>query len=301
MREILKEMLNIPTTSGAEDKMRDYIAQKIKDSFDECETDSFGNLIMHKCGKGKHILLCAGLDDYGVIACYAHEGNIKLAPLGAISGKHIANRVCTFFNGTKAVITVEGNNSEPSVADCVAFAGQTDDNINPGDKAVFDTSITELCGGFISGFGISSRVGAAVILQWIMQQRIPSQYDLTVIFYAGSKKDDRGLAMAAAACIAKWGEFDFAAVVDAHEVTDGCKEGDGFALRLISKRYVCEAVAIEQIKAYFEQNNLKLQFLSDNSSDSSAQALANSYTGILCAELCVPVKNVGTFAECIKL
>ncbi len=304
MLEILNEMLCIPTTSGAEDKMIEYITSKIANAFDECTTDGFGNLILHKSGSGKHILLCAGLDDYGVIASRVEGGNINIAPLGALSGKNIVNRVCRFFDGTEALITSPNGGCEPNVSDCIAFSGVYGDeksSVQPGHKGVFDTKPTQLKGGILSGFGISSRVGAAVILQALLDGKFPCDCDLTVIFYAQSKRDDRGLSMSASACIQKYGCFDLAVAVCAHEAADGCKEDEGLALRLISKRYVCERDAVEQIKAYFESNNLKLQYLSDNDSDSPAQALSNLYTGILCAELCVPVKNIGTFAEYIKL
>ncbi len=78
-----------------EDNIREIIKAEAKDFAEEISTDVMGNLIVHKKGNGKKMMLCAHMDEIGVMAtAFDDNGYVRIAPLGGLSllsmiGKHM--------------------------------------------------------------------------------------------------------------------------------------------------------------------------------------------------------------------
>ena len=306
MTDMLREMLRVPTVSTDEGRMREYIALQIGEYFPEKSVDSYGNLILRRPGGGKRILICAPMDDFGVIATRAEKDSVNISGLGKFDFYSASYSTVTFSNGTRAVlIPPKSIDENTKLSDFTAFTGEIAEDskrVMPGDKGYFESNAFSLTDGLLCGQGLSSRVGAAVVMAAVKEKIIPCaecDCDVTLLFYAASKLDCRGLYIGASGQVEKVGKsFDFAAVVTAHdEVNGACEVGKGLALRLVSRRFVCPETVVEKVKSYFVNRSLPLQLFSDNTSDSPAAELAQVYTGIPVCELCVPVRNYATSAE----
>jgi len=83
--ELLKDLSEINGCSGHEEKIREYIKNKIKLYCDEIRTDSIGNLYAIKYGKNKNksILLISHMDEIGFIIRYIDkDGYLRVSPIG---------------------------------------------------------------------------------------------------------------------------------------------------------------------------------------------------------------------------
>ena len=68
MFDLVKKLTGVFGTSGNEEDIRALIAEEIKGKVDDMYTDTLGNLIAVKKGKGKKIMMAAHMDEIGVMA-----------------------------------------------------------------------------------------------------------------------------------------------------------------------------------------------------------------------------------------
>ncbi|MEA3430651.1 MAG: M42 family peptidase [Nanoarchaeota archaeon] len=83
--ELLIKLINTFGPSGSEHPVRKIIEKEMKDYVDEMYTDKFGNLICHKSGKGRKVMLAAHMDEIGlIIREIKDDGKIKFSAVGGI-------------------------------------------------------------------------------------------------------------------------------------------------------------------------------------------------------------------------
>ena len=102
MLNLLKELCKIPSVSGREDRLREFIIGQI-DGHCSYEVDSSGNLICFKKGKkptAKKIMVDAHMDEVGIIASYiTSDGFVKFRTVGGIDTSVMLARKVVFENG----------------------------------------------------------------------------------------------------------------------------------------------------------------------------------------------------------
>ena len=83
MKETIMELCKIFGPSGQEDRVRDYIANIIKDDVDEINIDKLGNLIGIKRGGPKKIMLAAHMDEIGLMITHIEKnGFLRFTNIG---------------------------------------------------------------------------------------------------------------------------------------------------------------------------------------------------------------------------
>src|SRR6056297_558674 len=112
--KLFKEMCGIVGVSSGEEKIRELIEEDIKDYVDEIKVDTLGNLIAHKKGKGKKIMLAGHMDQIGFIVSHITEdGFVKFSPIGGLIPFTLISQRVIFENGTIGVL-VPGSDFEKS-------------------------------------------------------------------------------------------------------------------------------------------------------------------------------------------
>ncbi len=107
--ELLKKLTQEFGPSGNEEKIRDLIKSEIKDYVDSFRVDALGNLIAHKKGNGKKIMISSHMDQIGLIVTdIDKDGFIRFGNIGGISPTVSLSQRVIFDNGTIGAI-----NSEP--------------------------------------------------------------------------------------------------------------------------------------------------------------------------------------------
>ena len=90
---LLKRLTDCFGVSGREGEVRELIREEVSGFADEVYTDVLGNLIAHKKGGGKKIMLAAHMDEIGVAVTYIDEsGFLRVATMGGVYTKRLLNR-----------------------------------------------------------------------------------------------------------------------------------------------------------------------------------------------------------------
>ena len=83
--KLLQALCDITAPSGHETALHELIKAEIKDCVDEITTDALGNLIAHKKGPGKRLMLAAHTDEIGLIVTYIEDsGYIRVQNIGGV-------------------------------------------------------------------------------------------------------------------------------------------------------------------------------------------------------------------------
>ena len=78
-----KQLVEKALPSGFEQGVGAYLGELAKPFVDEVYTDALGNVICHKKGEGKKIMLTAHMDLIGFMVTYIDEkGYIRFEPIG---------------------------------------------------------------------------------------------------------------------------------------------------------------------------------------------------------------------------
>ena len=101
----VKELAELGAPSGFEDSVREFLKEHIK--ADEVLTDSIGNLICHKKGKGKKVMVAAHMDEVGLIVSeITEDGFLKFKTLGGIETAVLCGKKALI--GTKKIPAIIG-------------------------------------------------------------------------------------------------------------------------------------------------------------------------------------------------
>ncbi|MBO5973468.1 MAG: M42 family peptidase, partial [Clostridia bacterium] len=98
--ELQKELVAAALPSGLESRQADVIKKYAVNYCDELYTDSVGNLVCHKRGPGKKLMLAAHMDVIGFMANFIDErGFVRFVPVGGISPALTIGYPVVFENG----------------------------------------------------------------------------------------------------------------------------------------------------------------------------------------------------------
>ena len=103
--ELLQKLINAFGPSGNETAVRSLIMKEIKPYVDKMRVDGFGNLIVHKKGKGQKVMLAAHMDEIALMVKRIEEnGFLRLSPIGGIDALSLLGQnVFIFSPGGKFV------------------------------------------------------------------------------------------------------------------------------------------------------------------------------------------------------
>jgi len=178
---------------------------------DDITTDAMGNLICHKKGKGKKVMLCAHMDAIGFMVTGADKwGGVSIAPIGGFDPASLINTRIAFPNGTRGIIkakesarTLSGGWSSIKMTDLYVDIGVSSEKeamkkVAVGDLAVFEGLPQAVAGHRIMGPYADDLIGCVVLLL-AMEQMQDSQYDVYFVFSTQEEVGCRGAKTAALA------------------------------------------------------------------------------------------------------
>ena len=83
--QLLEQLVMASSPSGRENAVRSIIKKELAEVCDEIYTDTLGNLICHKKGTGKKLMLAAHMDEIGFMVNYIDEkGFIRFSTIGGV-------------------------------------------------------------------------------------------------------------------------------------------------------------------------------------------------------------------------
>lgn len=204
MKDLVLDITGIFGPSGDEELIRNFISELVSEYADEIKTDALGNLIVHKKGPGKKIMLAAHMDQIGLMATAVEEsGYVRFAPIGGVSPSTLVNQKVVFKNGVIGVVSMEGKDCTASGPISKFFIDigtgsreETEELISPGDNCIFYAPAVELANDIISSPYLDNRVSCAVLIE-VLRSLKTLQYDAYFVFTTQEEVGLRGAKAAA--------------------------------------------------------------------------------------------------------
>lgn len=215
----------------------------------ECTKDAMQNLIYHRAGDGKKVLLAAHMDSIGVVVTHIDDnGFARFAQVGGLMLGDLIDCRVRFQNGTRGIISFEEKTPYKELGFDNLFldigAANREDAerlIRVGDFAVYDGEPFAQ-GGVIGGPYLDNRIGCVTLIA-AMAQLEQAECDLCVAFTAQEEVGLRGAQTAAFGV-----QPDYAIAVDVTDTGDmperkypmAVKLGAGPAVKVMDRSVICD-------------------------------------------------------------
>jgi len=205
MKPLIQKLVETPSPSGYETKIREVVRAEIAPLVDEIRVDALGNLIARKGEKSAHglkIMLAAHIDEIGLIATHVDDnGFVSFSPIGGVRPLNCIGGRVRFLSGQAGVIysePLDDPSKTPTFDQLYIDLGSTsrkDCPVRVGDVAVFDRPFTDLGNRLVSK-AMDDRIGAAVLIAALRQLK-STPHELYFVFSVQEEVGLRGATTAA--------------------------------------------------------------------------------------------------------
>lgn len=216
----LLENLTSPAGVAGEENSSFEALKGLFSQYGDVSCDGTGNIIIHRNGTGKHILLDAHFDTIGfVVTDITDDGFVRLSKVGGVDMRTVEG--CELvLHGKKDIYGVvctvpphlsKGDGKVSEDGTCVADIGMSKEDaekvIAKGDRASFKRSFEKLGGNRVSSTYIDDRGGIAVLLKALEYTK--TENEITLVCSAQEETGGTG-----ATCASFNAEADLSLSVD---------------------------------------------------------------------------------------
>lgn len=306
MMELLKKLCLTFSPSGNEEKICDLIANEVKPYADEVYTDVLGNLIAHKKGNGKKLMLAAHVDEIGLALTFIDDnGFLRFGAVGGVDPIFSLYQGVEFANGTKGVVSYEEDiDSVKNIKLNKMFIDigaknkeEAQKKVKIGDFAAFTGEFIDM-GEKISSKALDNRAGVYVLIETLKNIK-KSDYDLYFVFTTQEEVGLRGAKVSAYNI-----EPDIAIAVDVTDTGDtpNCKKmavklGGGAAIKVKDSSVICDKEIREALEETAQKNGIDYQreILAYGGTD--AGVIHTTKYGVKTGAVSIPVRYIHSTKE----
>ena len=300
--ELLKKLTNEFAPSGREDNLAAFITKEITPYVEDIYTDALGNLIAHKKGNGKKIMVAAHMDEIGIVVTHIDDnGFLRFSAIGGVYNKDLFARRIKFSNGVIGVIGSEEENKDRKILKMYIDIGAASKEeaqklINIGDMAVFCGDFYENQNAVISK-ALDNRAGCYVLIKAL--ESLKSDNDIYFVFTTQEEVGLRG-AKTSAYTIAP----DYAIAVDVTDTGDTpegikmiTKLGGGACIKVMDRSVLCDSYIRSLLIELAKKNNIdyQLEVMTDGGTDAGAISLSGS--GVKTGGISIPTRYIHSPSE----
>lgn len=300
--ELLKRLVQAGSASGSEAAVTEIIKKEAEGYADEITTDAMGNLIVHKRGDGKKLMLAAHADEIGVMAtCIDEKGFVRFAAIGGVYAKNAVHLRVSFKNGTIGVIGTEEDNKDRAIQKMYIDIGaksraEAEMLVKPGDTAVF-CGETVLQNGRIISKALDNKIGCYALIETL--KHTDTVNDTYFVFTVQEEVGLRGAKTAAFAI-----EPDYALAVDVtdtgdtpHGIDMAVSLGGGAAIKVMDRSVLCDVTVRSRLTELAERSGIKhqLEVMTDGGTDAGSISLSGS--GVKTGGISVPCRYIHSVSE----
>ncbi len=314
----LKTLCAVHASSGHEAPARDAIRAAWDGLVDTFATDGLGSLIATRSGSGPEprprVMLCAHMDEIGLIVSEIVDGFIRTSTLGGIDYRALLHQP-VLVHGRETLKGVFGA-APPHMArsrktypdaselwiDCGLPAARINELVRVGDVITFDAPPVALAGERFTAKALDNRASVAAVTLCLDElSRRAHAWDVVAVASAQEETFGNGAATAAYTV-----EPDLALVLD---VTFGAQRGvgddEGFTLGdgpTLGKGPNFHPGLLRALRdtAKAEEHKVHIEPLPGHSG-TDAWAIQVSRTGVPTALLSIPLRNMHTPSETVDL
>lgn len=305
----LKELTELSGVSGYEEKVREFIKEKIKDKVSQIEEDTIGNLIAKKDGNtGKRLMLCAHMDEVGfIVSNIEDDGKLCIIPMGGIDPRTVIGKKVVVGEkripgviGYKAIhLQREDIYTPPKMEDIRVDIGMTkrvevEGKVRIGDFVAFATE-SMMHKEWFSGKALDDRGGCSILMD-IIDSEIELYYDTYFVFSVQEELGLRGAGVSAEKI-----NPDFAIVIETTTSGDNpefppsrrsTELGKGPAITFAHSGYVVDERLFKWIVNVARDYNIPYQIKRRTAGGTDARRIATTLAGIPSAVISIPARYI---------
>lgn len=301
---MLSELTRLHGVSGDIGDVRSYIEKKLPG---ECTTDRRGNLIFHKEGKGRRVMVAAHMDEVGfIVTGVTDRGELKFASVGGIDPRVMVSKPVRFKSGASGVIgykpihlqNEDERSGEPSEAELLIDIGASSRyeallKVDIGDTACFVGDYLEMGEHRFTAKAIDDRVGCECLIRLCEKS-----FDCDFYAVFTDCEEIGGLGAKAAAEEIR---PDIALVLEGTTCSDipGTQEwetvthlGGGAVIPVRDRSMTADKGLTELLKKVAEEEKIPWQYKRTTAGGTDGGVIHTSSGGIKTAVLAVPVRYI---------
>ena len=308
--ELLKKLTGIYSPSGKEDRICEFISKEINSYADEIYRDNLGNLIVHKKGTGRKILLAAHVDEIGLFVNFIDDnGFVRFSPIGGVMPHCSLYQSVVFENGVRGVVAYEEKSDVKKELDLTRMyidigaknAQEASKLVKIGDSAVFEGAFSTN-GDYAFSKAMDNRAGVYVLIK-VLKEIKESPNDLYFAFTVQEEIGCRGARVCANSICP-----DIALAVDVTDTGDTpeCKRmavklGEGPCIKYMDDSIITHKEVNDALRQSAENASVKVQHEVLSFGGTDAGAIHTSGMGVKTGAVSIPTRYIHTPVECISL
>ena len=309
---MLKEMCEINSASGDEERISDYIIKKLNCiSGITVEKDKIGNIIVFKKGRKKPpetIMIAAHLDEVGlIVSSITEDGYIKFKTVGGIDKRLLLSKqVVIGDNNLPGVIGVKAIHIQSKderkktvdISDMYIDIGATDKEnakkyVSIGDYIYFNYKFEKFGERRIVSKALDDRVGCYLILKLLEMDFI---YDMYFCFTVQEETGLRGAKVVSNRILPSISlVLETTSCFDLPEIETNLtntKLGGGVAVSILDGGSYADNELRNYIVSLAETNGIKYQYKNTTFGGNDTGAIVTSGTGCRVISLSLPCRNL---------
>ncbi|MDR7869977.1 MAG: M42 family metallopeptidase [Tissierellaceae bacterium] len=303
--ELLSNLVSVYGPSSNEVKIREFIANEIKDCIDDIKVDAMGNLIAHKKGNGKRVMISAHMDQIGMMVIDIDEnGFLRFTNIGGISPIFLYGQQVVFENGTVGIVFCEPVDDASKIKldkmyiDIGAFSKEeAEEKVNIGDICIYKQEFVENENVVFTPY-LDDRVGCFIAIEALKEINEPVN-DLYFVF---SVQEEVGLRGAKTAAYSVDPEVGISLDVTSHGDTPKAKRfaiglNKGAAIKVKDNSLIAHPYIRETLVDLAKKNDIpyQMEILEFGGTDSGAIHLNKE--GVPSGVISVPTRYVHSTVE----
>lgn len=194
---LLEKLVKVYGPSSREERVAEFIKSEVEKYVDEVYIDALGNLIAHKKGNGKKIMISSHMDQIGLMVIDIDDnGFIRFTNVGGISPVISVGQKVIFSNGTVGLVFNEPNeDGKIKLEDLYIDIGVSSKKealefVNIGDICIYKSDFTETKDIVITPY-LDDRIGCLIAIETIKTIK-DNKNDLYFVFSVQEEVGLRG-------------------------------------------------------------------------------------------------------------
>ncbi len=310
--ELFRRLSEAPGPSGQEGEVRAIIRPEVEKLVDEVRADTLGDLIAHRKGRGKRVMIAAHMDEVALMVSHIEkEGLLRFRKVGGIDDRVLLTK--TVYVGKDRLPGVIG--AKPIHLQDPKERGQVIrlDNlfidigaksreeaeklVKVGEYAVFTTSFERFGGGLVKGKALDDRAGCMVLLETLRSLRETAlKLDVYGVFTVQEEVGTRGAAVTAYDIAPDIGFVLEGTVCSDTPGTDPQGQstviGAGPAISIMDAGTIADRRMVDFLVATAEENGIPHQFRRATSGGNDGARIHLAREGAPTASISVPCRYI---------
>lgn len=291
MDKLLRKLITPVAVSGRESAVSEAIAE-LAAPFGALSRDPMGNLIVHRPGSGRRIMVAAHMDSIGVMVTYLDDkGFARFVSLGGMRLQPMLGQRVRFESGVYGVICAERGIDTKELKPEHLYIDTAGVPVAVGDTAAFCAEPVFMGKKVISSY-LDNRLGCAVCLRALELLR-ETENDLYFVFTA---QEEVGLRGARPAAYAIRPELAIAVDITGVPDTPGEKKQNALTLeggpvvKLMDWSHIARPELVSLLEQVGKELDIQTQRLVAEGGGTDAGAIIGTRGGVPTACLAIPIR-----------